>query len=176
VTSPAELPSLHVERSRGSTWENDSSRTIDELRRKARWTVEDARVLVGFIRVPTVALGDCIGPDGMPQLTQEQREALLVHSMASAGVSERYYYGFPIEENARVLLIDALLAELESPIPDRRVVAISSLVQAGLARDPVIRARIEAMKSDPVAMVAANAVRQLKHFDDLEAVRSRERR
>lgn len=155
---------------RGDVFSKELNDTLDELRnrlaRQRNWTREDAEYLVR-----TVNIGYSPAAHDRHRRTMSDVEAQMVYNTATATVSERFMIDAPMDDDARVLLTNLLLDQLKNPDWGARVAAISSVVQGGLAVDPAIRRKVEDLTRDPNPAVAANATRQLEHYDRLAAAR-----
>ncbi|MFN0134173.1 MAG: hypothetical protein ACKVW3_16790 [Phycisphaerales bacterium] len=141
-----------------------------DLARRERWRADDARAIAGLVSVNYTYAGKT-WDDTVPQ---HDMEAFGTKSMALATIAERMRWGFPIDAEARLILIDCMVQELANPVWSARLAATSCLVQSGVTdADPALRARVEQMATDPDPDVASNARRQLEHRDELLAATRR---
>ena len=138
------------------------------LGHKRMWDRGDVETLAKYAAVPVTFSGD-----DWEQATLDQIEAAGVQGAAYTILSDRIMRELPMDSEARALAVATLLSQLENPNHWCRVASISGVVQAGLIdSDPVLRARIAKMKSDPSPDVAANAAGQLAHRDRVLATRA----
>ena len=146
-----------------------------DMPRKKPWTQDDALLLIELYERD-------LGVPPMPDevflaLPREEQipvgERMIINSQAWGIALEALRLDHPMHPEARDAIEFSLLKMLEHECPDVRVRAATGVVYSQMVADPAIRSLVEAMQSDPEPTVAANAARQLRHFDRLRTVRDR---
>lgn len=144
----------------------------DVARMSAPWTPEIAARLAGILNdaysetyIDEVAT--------RPGAAPADQEPLLRYGYAEAVIAERLRRNEPIELEARTVLVAALLDSLRHPHWRIRLSAVQAVCYARLVQDEPVRLLVEAMFDDPHPDVAANARKQLAHFDEIERLTAR---
>lgn len=136
-----------------------------DLLRRPMWDVAEARQLIDII------LAGYAKPSRDPDQTREERSKSIVFNAAMLAIGTRLAFAAPITAPARCLLIDALVAELEAPFPERRVNAAVELIQLGEIEDRTVRAAVERLIDDPDPITAEDVAFVLTRYDDDQARR-----
>lgn len=111
-----------------------------------------------------------------PGATIRDQEPAMLHGYVQGVVAERLRRNEPIEAEARKMLMVALLDSLRHPHWRIRHGAVQAVCYARLIEDRPVRLLVESMVTDPHPMVAANARKQLDHYDTYEALMAEQQR
>jgi len=152
-------------------YNNTASTLRNDFAPRHNWTKEEALYLVELVN-----LGYPASVHDRENRKQEDVELQMIHGDALATVSERFTIDGPMDDEARAILTKLLTDQLAHPLWSGRLLAISCVVQSGLVADPAIRAKVERLTTDANSDVAANAVRQLAHYDRLKAADDKKRK
>ena len=146
-----------------------------DMPRKNPWTQDDALLLIELyerdLGVPPMPDEEYLALPREEQIPVGER--MIINSQAWGLALEALRLDHPMHPEARNVLELSLLKMLEHESPDVRVRASTGVVYSMMVTDPAVRSLVEAMQSDPDPTVAANAARQLQHFDRLRTVRDR---
>jgi hypothetical protein len=151
------VPMLSAE---GPGWSGEGGaavrvRLINDVLRRPGWGGAEAEELARVLGAPWPAAG-----------SRGSRDATLDHMAASAVICARFESGAPMTPEARAVLVEALLGELESPVAARRSNAAMILIVSREAESPPVRAALERLLDDADAETAEVVAFQLARYDE----------
>lgn len=145
---------------RSPDW-RESSRAIDELLRRPRWSTGEAEKLIAYI-ARNADLKE-IAPEELDLPTMEK---VAVSEQAAGAVADRLRFGGPIDAPAKAQLEAALLGLLQHASPDVRIAGVQFVVFSGLVEQGDARTVVDRLaSSDPSPKVREQAARQIHGFD-----------
>lgn len=136
----------------------------NELAPRRQWTINEAAYLSDIIDFGIPAE---INKDRDERSLEDiEQSSLYGHAMSL--VAERFRLNGAMDPDAREHLQQTLLKELSNPVWNARLSATTNVVYSNLTDNPSIRNKVEQIKKDPDRNVAANAAKQLAHYDRLK--------
>ncbi len=103
------------------------------------------------------------------EMSPEEESATIAASYVYATLGERLRFG-GVSDAAFGMFGDRVVRGLGSRNPRERTLAIQAACYGRLVADPGVRGRVERLRADASEAVAAQAERQLAHFDRIAAM------
>lgn len=136
---------------------------VNDVLRRPAWQAQDAREVASVVR------GGYPKPASDKSKTSEELSQFLLHSAASICLGFRLDARAPMSDEAREVILETWLAEIEEEFPERRSNSAVDLIYSDFIDRRDVRAAVERLLDDPDSDVREIVALQLAHLDETRA-------